>query len=68
MLGHLKKKKKKMEKSGFSNFMHVIVAVYFTTFESLIAYRNTCRPCYVSKRAFIAAVFESSELLHLFKA
>ena len=32
-------KKKKM---SFSNF---IVAVYFTTFESLIVYRNTHRPC-----------------------
>ena len=31
---------------GFSNFTYVIVAVYVTTFESLIMYRNTRRPCY----------------------
>ena len=50
VLGRLKKKKK-MEKSGFSDFMYVIVAVYFTTFESVTMYRNTRRPCYVTKRA-----------------
>ena len=33
-----------------------------STFESLIEYRNTRRPCYVSKRAR-TATFESSELL-----
>ena len=41
-----------MLKSGF------IVAMYFTTFEG---YRNTRRPCYVSKRA---SALESSEPLH----
>ena len=31
-----------------SNFTYVIVAVYFTTLESVIVYRrNTRRPCYV---------------------
>ena len=40
--------------------MYVIVAVYFTTFESVIVHRNTCRPCYVSK-----GHTESSEPLDL---
>ena len=43
--------KKKMEK--ISNFTHVIVAVYF---DSFFVYRNTCRPCYVSKKAFKLSV------------
>ena len=51
---------------GFSKITHVIAAMYFTTFESLIVYRNTRRPCYVSKR-LIAASFESSEPLHLLR-
>ena len=34
---------------GFSNFTYVIVAVYFTYFDSFI---NTCRPCYVYKKAY----------------
>ena len=46
--------------------MYVIVTVYFTTFESLIVYRNTRRPCYVSK-GLMAAMFESSEPLHLLR-
>ena len=32
--------------------------LYFTTIESVIMHRNTCRPCYVSKRligAFVKA-------------
>ena len=29
-----------------------IVVVYLTTFKSVIMSRNTCRPCYVSKRAY----------------
>ena len=70
MLGRLKekkkKKKKKMEKSGFCNFAYVIVVVYFTTIESLIVYKNTRRPCYLSKR-LIAAAFESSEPLLLLR-
>ena len=41
----------------------VIVPVYFTTFESLIVYRNTLRPCYV----LIGAALESSEPLHLLR-
>ena len=44
VLARLKKKKKMMEKLGFSNFTYVIVAVYFNTFESVIVYRNTRRP------------------------
>ena len=31
---------------------YVIVAVYFVIFESVIVYRNTRRPCDVSKRAY----------------
>ena len=31
------------------NFTYVIVAVYFTSSESLIVYRNTHGPCNVSK-------------------
>ena len=46
--------------------MYVVVVVYFTTFESVILYRNTCRPCYVSK-AVIGAVFKSYELLHFLR-
>ena len=42
VLGRLKNK---MERLGFSNFTYVIVAMYFTTLESVIVYRNTCRPC-----------------------
>ena len=53
-----------MEKSGFCNFTYVTVAVYFTTFESLIVYRNTRRPCMCLK-GLIAATFESSEPLQL---
>ena len=54
VLGRLKK----MEKSGFCNFTYVIVAVYFTTFESHIVYRNTRRPCYVSNRDHCCRVRE----------
>ena len=39
------------ETPGFCNFTYVIVAVYFPIFERLIMYRNTRRPCYVSKGA-----------------
>ena len=53
-----KKKKKMLEKSGFSKITHIIVAMYFTTFEGLIVYRNTRRPCYVSKRAYSCRVGE----------
>ena len=63
VLGRLKKKKKKWRNWSFSSFMYVVVVVYFTTFESVILYRNTHRPCYVSK-AVIGAVFKSYELLH----
>ena len=37
---------------------HVIAAMYFTTFESLIVYRNTHMPCYVSKRVYSYLVRE----------
>ena len=40
------------------------MSMYFTTFESLIVYRNTCRPCLYLK-GLIATSFESSEMLHL---
>ena len=56
----LRRLKKKMEKSGFSDFTYVIVAVYLTNFWSVIVSRNTRRPLYV----FIGAAFESSEPLH----
>ena len=50
------------EEDGEVKFLqfHVcaIVAVYFTTFESLIVYRNTQRPCYMSKRAYSCSVQE----------
>ena len=46
------------------NFTYVTVTVYFATFESLIVYRNTRRPCYCLK-GLIAARFESSVLLYL---
>ena len=35
-----------------SRSTHIIVAMYFTTFEGLIVYRNTRWPCYVSKKAY----------------
>ena len=54
----LLKKKKMLKKSGFSKIIHIIVAMYFTTFEGLIVYRNTRRPCYVSKRAYSCRVGE----------
>ena len=41
-----------------TSYMHVIAAMYFTTFESLIVYRNARRPCYVSKRAYSCLVRE----------
>ena len=44
---------KMWEKSGFSNITHIIVAMYFTTFEGLIVHRNTC---YVSKRSYSCRV------------
>ena len=47
------------------NFTYTIVAVYFTTFESLIVYRNTRSPCYVSKRAHSCCVRQSEPLLLL---
>ena len=34
----------------------VIVAVYFTYFESFIVYKNTRRPCYVSEKAYNCSV------------
>ena len=45
-------------KSGFSSFTYVIVAVYFTNFESVIVSGNTLRPCYISKRAYSCRVRE----------
>ena len=53
-----------LEKFGFSKITHIIVVMYFTTFEGLIVYRNTRRPCYVSKRD---ASLESSEPLHFLR-
>ena len=53
-----------MEKLGFGNFAYVIVALHFAIFESLIVYRNTHRPCYVSKRAYGCRI-RGSELLRL---
>ena len=46
--------------------MYVIAALYFTTFESVVVYRNTPRPHYDTK-GFIAAAFESSDPLHLLR-
>ena len=37
---------------------NIIVAMYFTSFEGLILYRNTRRPCYVSERAYSCRVRE----------
>ena len=48
-------KKKIGRNRGFSNITHIIVAMYF---EGLIVYRNTRRPCYVSKRAYSCRVGE----------
>ena len=56
-----------LEKSGFSKITHIIVTMYFTTFEGLIVYRNTRRPCYVSKRAYSCRVREFSEPLHFLR-
>ena len=41
-----------LKKSGFSKITHIIVAMYFTTFEGLIVYRNTRRQRNVSKKAY----------------
>ena len=38
--------------------LYVIVAVYFSTFESVIVSRNTRRPCYVSERAYNCRIWE----------
>ena len=46
------------EEEEFSKITHIIVAMYFTTFEGLIVYRNTRRSCYVSKRAYSCRVGE----------
>ena len=43
---------------GVSDFTYFIVAVYFSTFESVIVSRNTRRPCYVFKRAYSCRVRE----------
>ena len=43
---------------GFCKLTYVIVTVYFTVFESVIVSGNTCRPCYVSKRAYSCRVRE----------
>ena len=60
MLGRLKKKKK-MEKSGFSIFTYVIVTVYFTEcIETLVGH-------FMCLKGLIAATFESSEPLHLLR-
>ena len=55
------------EKSGFSNITHIIVVMYFTTFEGLIKYRNTRIQATLFLKGLIAAVFESSELLRLLR-
>ena len=47
-----------LKKSGFSKITHIIVVMYFTTFEGLIINRNTHRPCYVSKRAYGCRIVE----------
>ena len=47
-----KEEEEEEEKEDRKKFFFVIVAVYFTTSESLIVYRNTRRPCYVSKRTY----------------
>ena len=52
---------------GFSNFTYVTVAVNFTAFESVIVFRNTRRPGYVSKRAYSGPVRASCEQLHLLR-
>ena len=43
------------EIKGFGNFTYVIVAVYFAKF---IMYRNTRRPCFVSKKAYNCSIWE----------
>ena len=58
MLGRLKKKK--MEKC-FCDFTHLIVAVYFTTFECI----ETLVGHVMCLKELIAAAFESCELLRL---
>ena len=42
----LLKKEDNGEIGVLRNITHIIIA---TTFESLIVYRNICRPCYVSR-------------------
>ena len=53
-----RKRRRRWRNRCFSNFLHVIVAVYFSTFESVIVSRNTCRPCHVSKMAYSWRVWE----------
>ena len=55
-----------LEKSGFSKITHIIVAMYFTTFEGLIVYRNTLGHVMFLK-GLIAAALESSEPLHFLR-
>ena len=47
-----------MEKSGFCNFMYVIVAVYFTAFESVIVYIETLVGHVMFLKVLIVAAFE----------
>ena len=49
-----KKKRRRWRNRRFSNFLYVIVAVYFTYFESF----NTRRPYYVSEKAYNCLVQE----------
>ena len=63
MLGRLKEKKRKMEKSGFCNYTYVIVAVYLrvlSCIETLVGH-----VMYLKEP--IAAAFESSEPLRLLR-
>ena len=54
------------EKLNFSNITHIIVAMYFTTFEGLSCIETLVGHVMILKR-LIAAASESSELLHLLR-
>ena len=51
-----------MNNRRFYNFRRIIVAVYFTEFESIIVYKGTRKARCLSEKAYKAA-FESSQPL-----
>ena len=51
-----------MMEQFFYNFLRITVAVYFTEFESIIAYRGTCRAHCLCEKAYNFRVREFSAI------